>query len=201
MKASAAEKDLDKAMKATMADKEPNYEVRRVLAQTMFQAQEDDFTSFMKISLADGSKIEKEVGAKNMVLKNLADRYQKVISLGIGEYTVASLFRLGQMHENLSQELFKAPVPAGASQAEVDSYRSSLEKAAFPLREDAMKFYETAYTRSQEVETFTEWTKLAYEKMVELEPARFKKVQIETAEPAYMSHSLYFTEGTKVLTE
>ncbi|MFY7930468.1 MAG: hypothetical protein ACOVS5_16460, partial [Oligoflexus sp.] len=89
--------------------------------------------------------------------------------------------------------------PQGASQAQVDQYRSSIEKVAFPLRDEANKFFETAYKRSQEVQTFTEWTRRAYEKMVEIQPDKFPAVVEKTTSPTYMSHSMIWDESVSDL--
>jgi hypothetical protein len=61
---------------------------------------------------------------------------------------------------------------------------------AFPLREEAYKYFETAYKRSREVDTFTAWTRRTYQKMVELAPDKHPEVDELSAEPAYLSHEV-----------
>ena len=114
------------------------------------------------------------------------------MKIGNGEYAVAALFRLGEMHENFSQTLFAAPTPTGASQLDIDRFKSEIEKVAFPLKEEAYRFYETAFKRSREVETFSEWTKRTYGKMSELSPAKNPSVEEITTTPAYISHRLSY---------
>ncbi len=175
------------------------YESRQIIAKTIFEMIEPEFQRFMAFKLTSGSKIEKEVGQKNTMLVSLANRYKEVISIGNGEFAVASLYRLGEMHERLSNDLFTAPEPQGASQDAINQYRSSLEKIAFPLKEDAYKFYKTAFQRSREVETFTKWTQLTYEKMSELQPKNHKKIREQNVEPNYFAHKVYMTESVSDL--
>jgi len=68
--------------------------------------------------------------------------------------------------------------------------RTELEKVAIHLREEAYKFFETAYKRSREVDTFTSWTRLTYQKMVELAPDKHPAVDELSAEPGYLSHNV-----------
>jgi cellulose synthase operon protein C len=166
------------------------FEARRTVAKAMYTLVDPAFGNYMAYRLTSGKKIEKQVGTKQGKLVTLAKRYQEVIDLGSGEYSVASLYRLGSAHENFSQELFKAPAPKGASQKDVDAFKTELEKVAFPLKTEAFKFYETAYMRSTEVETFTTWTQKSYDKMVELAPDKHPVVDVMVADPAYLSQSI-----------
>jgi len=77
--------------------------------------------------------------------------------------------------------------------------KTELEKVAFPLKEEAYKFFETAYKRSREVETFTVWTRRTYQKMVELAPDRHPEVDELSAEPSYMSHEVKLSKPVAVL--
>ena len=91
--------------------------------------------------------------------------------------------------------------PRGASQVEVDQYRSSIEQVAFPLKEEARKFFDAAYLRSKEVQTFTEWTRLTRNKMVELDIEKFPMVSEKSTEAAYLSHSLIWENAVSRLAE
>lgn len=166
------------------------FEARNTVAQAMFKVLDPEFAKFQALKITDGTKIEQQVGEKQQRLIGLADGYQAIIALGAGEYTVASLYRLGEAHENFSQTLFKAPGPKGSSQADMDRLKTELEKVAFPLKEEAYKFFETAYKRSKEVETFTTWTRRTYQKMVELSPDKHPAVDEISAEAAYLGHDL-----------
>lgn len=72
----------------------------------------------------------------------------------------------------------------------MDRLKTELEKVAFPLREEANKFFDTAFMRSREVETFTLWTKKTYQKMVELSPDKFAPVDEMSADPTYLGHEI-----------
>ncbi len=176
-------------------------EARRIAAAALLEDLTADTKAFMEVKVSEAAKIENDVKIKQERLISLVKRYQEIIDLGSGEHTVASLYRLGEAHENFAKILFDAPPAAGANQAQIDQYRSSIEKVAFPLRDEGNKFFETAYKRSQEVQTFTEWTRKAYEKMVELQPDKFPTVTEKTTSPTYMSHAMIWDETVSAMAE
>jgi TolA-binding protein len=179
----------------TSKDAPPALEARRIAAAALIDDIENDYKNFTEIRVTDAARIEKEMASKQEKLVGLVARYQEVIELGSGEHTVSSLYHLGVMHENFAKVLFDAPAPKGANQKAIDDYRSSIEKVAFPLRDESNKFFEAAFKRSQEVQTFTEWTRKAYEKMVELQPDKYPAVIEKTTSPTYMSHVMVWDES------
>ena len=76
-----------------------------------------------------------------------------------------------------------------------------VEKVAFPLKEEAYKFFETAYKRSREVQTFTVWTRRTYNKMVELAPEKHPEIDAMAADPGYLSHEIKASSAVAELFE
>lgn len=168
----------------------PAFEARSIVAGIMFRLLEPRVVAFKNMRITSPTRLEQDVRSKQSGLLNLAKEFEKVIAVGSGEYAVASMVRMGEMHENFSKDLFNAPAPAGADQVALDQFRSSIEKVAFPLKEEAYKYYKGAYERSGEVQTFTVWTKRAYTKMAELSPEKHPVVMEKAADPKYMAHSM-----------
>ncbi|SMF46963.1 tetratricopeptide repeat protein [Pseudobacteriovorax antillogorgiicola] len=180
--------------KLIQKDSPPAFDARRIIARAMFNDLNRDFTKFQAMGISSAKKIERDVKFKQNRLKSIVSQYQKVIDLASGEYTVASLYRVAEMHENFADELLSAPAPKGASQLEIDQYRSSIEKVAFPLKEEAEKYYEMSYVRSKEVQTFTNWTRLARAKMSIINEEKYPLVNERNVEASYLSHQLLWQE-------
>ena len=174
------------------------YEARQIVAASLFKLLETSFNEFKSVGIGS-TMIEKQILRKQKMLEASAGEYEQVIGIGSAEYTVASLFRLGEMHENFANALFKSPGPAGATQSDVEKVKTQLEKLGFPLRDEAYKFYETAHRRSGEVETFTQWTKRTYQKMAEIQPQKHPDVVEQSADPSYMSQKVSLNESTSSL--
>ena len=196
-----SQKEIHKLHKDLTAKNAPAaVEARRVAAGALFNDLEGSFRNFQAFKISDAAKIEKEAGQKQEKLVDLVNRYQEIIQLGSGEFTVAALFRMGEMHENFAKMLFDAPAPGGA-QAVIDQYRSQIEKVAFPLRDEGNKFFEAAFQRSQEVQTFTEWTRKTYEKMVEMHPEKYPVIGEKSTSPTYMSHMMIWDKSVADLAD
>lgn len=172
-----------------------HYEARRILAKAFFEDTASKYITFKSMDVTGEKDIEKSIRRKQTVLINLAATYQSIIELRAGEYVVASLYRLGEMHEIFSNDLFRAKPPADFNQNQVDEFKTALEKLAFPLKEDAMRFFKEAYARSSEVQTLSNWTILAYEKMAKYFPGEHPSVNVKAVEPKYLSHSLFMEEA------
>ncbi len=196
------DKEVRSLQRLLMAKNGPSaFEARRIMAELMFNDIEVGYSKFRELKVKSADSIQKDVKNKQGRLVDLAGQYEHLIEIGNGEFTVAALYRLGEMHENFANELFNAPAPQKANQVELDQYRSSIEKVAFPLKEESMKFYEAAYKRSIEVQTFSEWTKRAYDKMNEISPEKHPNVIEKSTDPAYMSHKMEWEDSIKNLTE
>jgi cellulose synthase operon protein C len=161
------------------------FDARRIIAKMSFESLRSQLDSFMNLKVVDPRKFDAVVSNKQQKLERLSRVFERIIKLGSPEYTVASLYQLGAMHENFARILFEAPPPIGADQSVVDQFRSELESAAFPLKEDAFRFYETAFKRSKEVQTFSKWTKLTYARITELSPESQPRIDEETQEPRF----------------
>ncbi len=198
----AGSKQLDKIKRTLTAKNAPAApEARRIIAGVMFRQIEPKFGEFKGMRISSAKTLEKEVGAKQSKLVSLAKDYEHVIDIGSGEYNVAALYRLGEMHEDFAQLLFKAPIPEGASPLEIEKFKSSLEKVAFPLKEESVKFFEAAYKRSNEAQTFTEWTKRSYKKMTEIAPQKYPLVAEKNLSAGYLAHELKWEKSVAGIVE
>lgn len=197
----AGARDLEKVKRLLKSKNAPQaFEARRIIAGVMYRQIEPKYAEFKSMSISSAKTIEKEVGNKQAKLVRLAKDYEEIIDIGSGEYIVASLYRLGEMHEDFANHLFKAPVPQGASALEVEKFKSSLEKVAFPLKEESVKFFEAAYKRSGEVQTFTDWTKKAYKKMSEISPQKYPDVIEKNLTASYLSHDMKWEKSIADIT-
>ena len=174
---------------------------RRIVAKYLFEQQESNAKAFGAMSLNNGDRIEADAAAKQTKLVRLNTAYDRVLAIRNAEFSVATNYRLGEMHEGFATALFNAPAPAKSNQKQIRDFKSQVEKAGFQLKEDAIKFYETAYQQSSEVETFTSWTQKTYQKMVQLAPQKHPALDEMSANPSYMSLKVSMTEATSSLSK
>lgn len=174
-------------------------EARQVVAKMLFQSQESQHRVFIESRVVGQESIEKEIQQLQAKLEGLSAVYQRVMAIGNAEYYVASLFRMGELSEAFSKILFEAPVPKQMSTAKATAFKSQLEKAAFPLKTEAYKFFEEAFKKSKEVESFSQWTSKTYKKMSDLEPDKNPEINAQVASAGYMSYTVDINPETKSL--
>lgn len=174
------------------------FEARKIVAEYHFSAIQNKYNEFMNTTLQI-AKLEKTVNDKQNILKFLADSYQRIIAIGSPEYLVASLYQLGCLHEDFSNRLFAVEAPKGTAPKEVDQLKSTLEKLAFPLKKDAMEYFETAYQKSIAVHSFSSWTQLTYKKLTQLNSTKYPLIDAIALTPGYQSHKIVLTDATASL--
>jgi TolA-binding protein len=187
------------AVQLTTNGKIQAFDARRTVAQVLFNEQEPHVTKFKASRFNATENIETQAAALQARLESLAKNYETIIALGNAEFAVASLYRLGEAHEEFSKAFFQAPTPTHMNQQEANAYKSQLEKVAFPLKTEANNFFETAYKRSQEVESFSDWTSRTFRKMAELSPQKYRDITEQSASPGYLTYKLNITDATKTL--
>ena len=102
------------------------------------------------------------------------------------------------MHDNFADSLFKASPPQGST-AEVNKYKSELEKVAFPLQDQAKDYYRQAYKGTKDLETFSAWSIKIHEKMTDIDSKKYPKIDLKTGSPVYLSHTLKIRKITSEL--
>jgi cellulose synthase operon protein C len=140
-------------------------------AESQFQLVERDFAKFKEIGITGSSKEQKKaLTHKAEVLKSVEDRYKSVLPFKQIEWTLAALFRIGQLYQNFADSLTKAPCPPDVRQAarsmgvtaeEVcDEYRVILEEKAAGIEDKAVVAFETTINKAREFQVANRWTKL-----------------------------------------
>ncbi len=130
-----------------------------------FLLAEEDFASYddMSIKAKTGKKQAKELVSKSERLQKVEKTYKEIISdYKQAEWSLASLYRIGSLYDNLQKSIFDAPCPADIKRIDpiaCDEYRTVLEDKAYAVEEKAVEAYRVAYEKSKELKISNEWTK------------------------------------------
>ena len=172
---------------------------RTIVAEILWREQEPSVRAFKQIQFSNVKDVETQAGQKQSKLVRLARAYEDVVAIGNAEFAVASYYRLGELHEDFSKSLFNVPIPGDYSPKEASDLKSQLEKSAFPLKDQAYKFFETAHTQATEVDSLSEWTRKTYQKMSAIAPDKHPEMSEIVAEPAYLTSKIAITSATENL--
>jgi TolA-binding protein len=109
---------------------------------------------------------------------------KKVILFDNAEWIVAALTSSGQMFESIARKFDAIPTPNGFSADDAKKYRELISQQSNGFREEAKNSYKTAIDRSQELESYSEWTTIARQGLAGLDPAVKAKDAGEVASEA-----------------
>ena len=172
---------------------------RGIIAALQFKLLLKPLHEFLVISIDDPLHVDAVVRLKQQKLLGLVSEFEKVIKIGDPVWQVASFYKLGEMHENFATLIFNAPNLVGASQQEIDQYRSRMEKAAFPLRSEARKYYQAAWQKAQQESIFNHWMLKAYAKVTSLYPDEHPQIIEKVSTPLYLTHKMHLSDSTGIL--
>ena len=154
---------------------------------------------FLVIAIDDSLHVDTIVQEKQQKLLYLVSEFEKIIKIGDPVWQTASFYKLGEMHENFAAMIFNAPKLIGASQKEVDAYRTRMEKAAFPLRNEAYKYYLAAWQKAQQKNIFTTWMLKSYDKITSMYPDKYPRINEKINTPLYLTHKISLSDSTGIL--
>ena len=162
------------------------------VAEMMFRLAQPKFDEYMKAVIggvrpgASKKQEDKQVGdslkAKAALFRETEKLYTDVLKTGAGEWGLASLVKLGQVYENMSQSLLTSHVPSYLTSEQAEMYRMAMEDQAFPQQEKAVAAYKAALDKAYELTLYNSDTALANKKLGELRPNDFPGLQEELPE-------------------
>jgi tetratricopeptide (TPR) repeat protein len=109
---------------------------------------------------------------------------KKVILFDNAKWIIAALTSSGQMFESVARKFDGISIPSNFSEEDGKKYRELITQQSNGFREEAKNSYKTAVDRSQELESYSEWTLAARQGLAGLDPASKAKDAGEVASEA-----------------
>lgn len=160
-------------------------------AKSAFALAEQSYASFARMGIVSKKSDQqlKELTAKSERLTKVEAELKDIITrYKAAEWSLASLYRIGALYDNVQQTVLKSPCPDDvrriAGDIACDEYRNAIEDRAFAVEEKAVEAYKAAYSKSQELRIANQWTKRTLEALNLLRPADFPIDKEPLAKPA-----------------
>ena len=99
----------------------------------------------------DAQKLSGALEQKAQFLLSAQGHYLRCIRRGDGEWATAAGYRIGEMYEELYQELLNAPLPRGLDEQQQALYRQQLREKVKNLVTKAIRIYEETLSTAQRV--------------------------------------------------
>jgi len=175
------QKEAQKAFAEVVAayKRSPDTKSAPFAAEAQFQLVERELKKFADEKIEGNSNQQKvQIPRKAEDLKKVEDAYKQILVFKQIDWSLASLFRIGQLYQNFYETLLTAPCPQdikragrqlGATAEEVcTEYQVLLEERATKLSDKAVEAYERTINYAREFQVVNTWTKqtlLALNKM------------------------------------
>lgn len=149
-------------------------------AKSAFSLADQSYESYarMGVTSKNGKKQMKELDAKSKKLTEVENQLKAVITTyKAAEWSLASLYRIGALYDNMQQTVLKSPCPDDvrrlAGDIACDEYQNLIEDNAAAVEEKAVEAYKTAHAKAQELRLTNTWTKKTLEALNLLRPAEY----------------------------
>ena len=97
-----------------------------------------------------------QIDQKVAALQQLQGVYNQAASMGSSEWAVASLWKLGLSLKSLAESVEATPVPAGATPAQAQQFRSAVQQQVQPIKDQAEEAFKTCLQRAVQLEVYSE---------------------------------------------
>lgn len=174
-------------------------------AQMMFILSEAQFQSFMAMKIdGPGDKKMRQKDADALLTRQLKDKlkalseleatYVKIVETGAGEWGLASLTRLGQAYENMSESFLQSWIPSYLTEDQKEMYTMALQDRAYPQVDRAIAAYSQALSKGYELSLYNDNTAFATRRLGELRPNEFPGLYETIPSTRFSSPSVYTAE-------
>lgn len=102
-------------------------------------------------------------------MSELIDDYRDLRS---GGYDAPTLFRTGQVFDNMAESMYSIEPPFEEDSEEFLAYRDAIDQMAYPLQEQGFELYTELVERAEEHGIETRWAAKACERLLEWEQAQ-----------------------------
>ena len=143
-------------------------------AKASLELAEPVFQSYRDIQLVQ--PLKKNLKKKKSAMKEVIDIYTRAANYGVAEVTTASTYRIAEVYNDFSRDLFSSERPKGLSNAEREQYDLLLEEQAFPFEEKAIEIHESNADRVRNG-VYDEWVKKSFLQLRKLRPVRYSKLE------------------------
>ena len=141
----------------------------------LIQAEYDDYEK-ISLNVSSDKVLAANLTKKLAMIEALTNKYTQVLSIGQGDFGIASLYRIGKMYQHLAQALFNSPCPKKLDEDQCFFYQGALQEKAFPLEEKAVEAFDKALAKAYELGLYNEWLTKTQDAMISYEPDRFPEI-------------------------
>jgi TolA-binding protein len=156
---------------------------RSAVAEARFKMGEAIFSEFKRTPLKIRARRNVQRHIKEMVKKivkksEIAARaknvFEEVIKYGSPTWAIAGLARIGQIYEELYNEIYNVPAPKSFDEEQTEIFKGAMTDRSEPQRLKARDAFETCLREASRLKWFNKWSDLAERRLADLMPEKYR---------------------------
>ena len=116
--------------------------------------------------------------------------YTEVIGLGSPKWAIAALARIGEMYQQLSNDIYNYPAPKSFDEEQAEFFKGDMADRSDIQRTKAIDAYQVCLTKAREFRWFNRWSNLAERQLAELDPSNFRYNAEMLASPTHVAGAM-----------
>jgi tetratricopeptide (TPR) repeat protein len=159
------------------ADIKTRDDVQEAYAGVRFERVEPLWQQYVQLKFTRVTTIKGDLVGKQRKLKELEKAYTQVLGIGVADYGIAALTRIGLAYADLAQNIVGSPNPRGLTREQLQLYRGELRNLASPIETKAVEVLEKAVLKANELGVYNEWTLTAQNAINKFQPGAYPKAR------------------------
>lgn len=172
---------------------------RKVAASVLFALAESDRDSLNRLEVRAGNPFKTDLAAIQKGVAELTQQYENVAKIGVVEFSLGSLFRMGEIRDVASEKL-AATLGSATGEAKL-KMAADADKLMLPWKAEAERYYELGQKLGKKSNAFTAWTGRVYDKLAVARPEKYPRVDEMSQDPTYFNLSVKSNSKVAMLFE
>ncbi|MFO0664995.1 MAG: tetratricopeptide repeat protein [Polyangiaceae bacterium] len=132
---------------------------RYASARARYMEGERVLAKFDEIQIqGDVKQLSSRLKQKAALLKQASAVFLDTVSMGVAEWSTASLYQIGRTYEAFARSLRDAPPPSTLSDQDKEAYQQQIDEFVVPIEERALDAYENGWKKAVELGIYNQWT-------------------------------------------
>lgn len=133
----------------------------------------------------------KVIAKKTDLITKARAVYLEVIEFRSANWAIAALTRIGEMFQQLANDIYDAPAPGSFDEEQVETYKGSMAERAQPVEAKAVEAYVTAVKKAQELRWFNEYSDKAAKELARLSPKEYRYDGEVRGKPEFLGSPIF----------
>jgi tetratricopeptide (TPR) repeat protein len=164
------------------------------VAEARFQMGEAVFTQFSDVKLTIFpyanvqtfiTKMGEVIQKKTELAAKARTIFLEVIEFKSPNWAIAALARIGQMFQQLANDIYDAPAPKSFNEDQVEAYKTKMAEYGKVPEDKAVEAYVLCLKKAQELRWFNDYSDLAEKQLAKLNPREYRYASERRARPTF----------------